>query len=67
MLRLGVGDINGDIEVSGHGAWVRVRTSCSVKSTGMIGLQLKFGSVSAVRSMARLSFRIMVRHKRHCC
>ena len=49
MLRLGVGDINGDIEVSGHGAWVSFRISCSVRSTGMIGLQLVFGSGSDVR------------------
>ena len=44
--------INVEVEVSGHGAWVRFMISCSVRSTGMLGLPLQFGSGSDLRSVA---------------
>ena len=62
-----MGDINGEGGVSGHGASATASISCSVRSTGMIVLQLEFGSGSDVRVMARLSFRMMVRHRIRNC
>lgn len=62
-----MGDINGEGRVSGHGGKARVSFSCSVRSTGMIGLQLAFGSSSDVMVMTTLGFRMMVSHgRRHC-
>lgn len=60
-----MGVINGEGEVSGSGVRTRVRISCMVWSMGKIGLHLEFRSGSDVRTMARLKFKIMMRHGRH--
>jgi len=49
--------ITGGGEVSGPWVVSRVIFRCSIRSTGEVGLQLDFGSISDVRASPRLSFR----------
>ena len=54
-------DINGEVELSGPRVLSRVSVRCLIRSTGEIGLQLDFGSVSDVRASAGITFRFKVK------
>ena len=53
-------DSNGKGEESGSRVRSRDRFMCSIRSTGVIGLQLEFGSASDLRVSARISLRFKV-------
>ena len=52
---------NGELEESGSTVRSIFRVMCSIRSTGEIGLQIKFRSASDVRVSARISLRFKVK------